>query len=250
MYVLRVHDLPPDLQQNLLEMLAERGSVGVVRGEEATSLTLPDGTTVTTTDAPDLETLDLLAPRCDYAVLVGGPLEYGAELNESGGMVRGSLLDEPVALDRVDGKAIVDRVEETEPYVTLASLVERIKDHPKAERAGAIATFTGRVRAKDDPDDTPTEHLEFERYGPVAREKMDRIRSDLLAREGVHEVLMHHRTGVLPAGRDIVFVVVLAGHRDEAFETVEEGINRLKAEVPIFKKEVTIDEEFWVHNRP
>jgi len=42
-------------------------------------------------------------------------------------------------------------------------------------------------------------------------------------------------------------VVVLAGHRGEAFRTVEDGINRLKAEVPLFKKEVTVEDEFWAH---
>jgi len=42
-------------------------------------------------------------------------------------------------------------------------------------------------------------------------------------------------------------VVVLAGHRREAFETVEDGIDRLKAEVPLFKKEVTVSGEFWAH---
>lgn len=60
---------------------------------------------------------------------------------------------------------------------------------------------------------------------------------------------MHHRTGVIEYGEDIVFVVVLAGHRGEAFQTVEDGINRLKDEVPIFKKEVTTDEQFWVHDQ-
>jgi molybdopterin synthase catalytic subunit len=60
---------------------------------------------------------------------------------------------------------------------------------------------------------------------------------------------MHHRTGVIREGEDIVFVVVLAGHREEAFRTVEDGINRLKDEVPIFKKESTTEEEFWIHEQ-
>jgi molybdopterin synthase catalytic subunit len=62
-------------------------------------------------------------------------------------------------------------------------------------------------------------------------------------------VLLHHRTGVVEAGEDIVFVVVLAGHRREAFRTVEDGIDRLKDEVPLFKKEVTVEETFWRHDR-
>ncbi|MFC6724850.1 molybdopterin synthase, partial [Halobium palmae] len=115
--------------------------------------------------------------------------------------------------------------------------------------AGAIATFTGRVRAKDGDDDPRTTALEFETYEGVADDRMDAIRADLTDREGVEEVLLHHRTGVVPDGEDIVFVVVLAGHREEAFRAVEDGINRLKDEVPIFKKETTVEDEFWVHDR-
>jgi len=79
---------------------------------------------------------------------------------------------------------------------------------------------------------------------------MANIRDELEARGGVHEVRMHHRTGLVEDGEDIVFVVVLAGHRREAFETVEDGIDRLKDEVPLFKKEVTVESEFWRHERP
>jgi molybdopterin synthase catalytic subunit len=78
---------------------------------------------------------------------------------------------------------------------------------------------------------------------------MQTLRTELEERDGVFEVLMHHRTGVVTDGEDIVFVVVLAGHREEAFRTVEDGINRLKDEVPIFKKESTDEEEFWIHER-
>ena len=105
------------------------------------------------------------------------------------------------------------------------------------------------MRAKDDPDDSRTEFLEFEKYEGVADERLETIESELTAREGVLAVELHHRTCVVMDGEDIVFVVVLAGHREEAFRTVEDGINRLKDEVPLFKKEVTVDDEFWVHEQ-
>jgi molybdopterin synthase catalytic subunit len=142
-----------------------------------------------------------------------------------------------------------DRLVATEPHETLESLVARIKETPDAERAGAIATFTGRVRAKDSADDERTEQLEFEKYEGVADRRMAQLQADLEGRDGVFAVELHHRTGVVKDGEDIVFVVVLAGHREEAFETVEDGINRLKDEVPLFKKEVTVGDEFWVHER-
>jgi molybdopterin synthase catalytic subunit len=105
------------------------------------------------------------------------------------------------------------------------------------------------VRAKEHDADAPTEYLQFEKYEGVADRRMRTIESELEEREGVLDVVMHHRTGVVPDGEDIVFVVVLAAHRGEAFETVEDGIDRLKDEVPLFKKEVTTEETFWVHER-
>ncbi len=251
MYVLRLQHAPQELTQSVVDELSSRGDVGIVRTDgRETAFDLPEDTTVVTSADPGEDALDLLAPRCDFALLVDVPIEFGGTLTIEEGAVNGSFLDEPTPTAELPVSTILDRLEETEPYVTLESLVAEIKERPEEDRAGAIATFTGRVRAKDGPEDTPTEQLEFERYGEVAREEMQRIREELAQRDGVYEVLMHHRTGVLPAGRDIVFVVVLAGHRSEAFSTVADGINRLKAEVPIFKKEVTIDEEYWVHNRP
>ena len=196
---------------------------------------------------PDL--LDSLVPDYDAALTVGFadarlPTVAVADA-EAAGEVRHTV---PEAAD-ADLDPVLDVVADLEPRITLESLVDRAKASPKAERAGAIATFTGRVRVKDAEDDTPTTHLEFEKYEGVAADRMRTIRAELEARDGVFEVLMHHRTGVIGEGEDIVFVVVLAGHREEAFDTVEDGINRLKDEVPIFKKESTAEEEFWIHEK-
>jgi molybdopterin synthase catalytic subunit len=194
--------------------------------------------------------LDSLTPEYDHALTVGFddarlPTVALGDADPTGDVV----VTAPDA-DAADIDEVLDAVDTLEPHVTLESLITRVKASPRADRAGAIATFTGRVRAKDAADDDPTTHLEFEKYDGVAAERMRTIRTELEARDGVFEVLMHHRTGVIPDGEDIVFVVVLAGHRTEAFRTVEDGINRLKDEVPIFKKESTTDEEFWIHEQP
>jgi len=191
-----------------------------------------------------------VAPDYDYAVLEGFPeasiprVVLGGDGPGEGTTV--ATAPDPDALDLDD---VIDRLRDLEPYVTLESLVASVKRSSNAERAGAIATFTGRVRARDGDDDEPTEFLEFEKYEGVAEQRMDRLETELAEREGVQKVRLHHRTGRIPYGEDIVFVVVLAGHREEAFRTVEDGINRLKDEVPIFKREVTVEEEFWVHQR-
>ncbi|ELY87264.1 molybdopterin synthase [Natrialba taiwanensis] len=255
-----------------IDQLAQAGRVGVIRYDA----TIADGTHGALTTGGDVtvdlgadgdwtasgtglsvqQALDRLAPDCDYAVVVGvSSLRYPAVV----------VGDDPTAREHehtpADTLATIasatelgdidlrERLEATDPHRTLGSLVERVKRSPHAPRAGAIATFTGRVRQKDTEDDTPTQYLEFEKYEGVADERMAALERELEARDGVFAVELYHRTGVVEDGEDIVFVVVLAGHREEAFRTVEDGINRLKDEVPLFKKEVTLEDEFWVHDR-
>lgn len=196
------------------------------------------------------DVLDDLAPEFDYVVAAGFP---DADLPTVAVGDHDAAADAAVTApdaDSLDVPAVVDAVEAADPRETLDSLVARALTHADSEFAGAVATFTGRVRRRDDPDDAPTERLEFERYDAVAEQRLATIREELCARDGVFDVRMHHRTGAVPAGEDVVYVVVLAGHREEAFEAVSDGIDRLKAEVPLFKKEVTVDEAFWRHERP
>ena len=195
------------------------------------------------------ETLDALAPEYDYAFVAGYCDAAIPKVVLGDSEAADPVLARADSGESADPDAILDTLDERDPYVTLPALVESVKRSPDEDRAGAIATFTGRVRAKDSPEDRPTEHLEFERYDGVAQQRMATIRRELEARDGVHDVRLHHKTGVVEAGEDIVFVVVLAGHRGEAFAAVQDGINRLKDEVPLFKKEVTVDEEFWAHER-
>lgn len=194
-------------------------------------------------------TLEDLAPAFDY-VLVEGYSDAALPQVVLGGREHGGeVVAAAPEADAVDVADVVESLHETDPFETLESLVQDLKGEPVAEEAGAIATFTGQVRAKDHPDDERTEHLAFEKYDGVAEERMTAIEAELADCDGVKAVRLHHRTGVIEAGEDIVFVVVLAGHREEAFETVSDGIDRLKDEVPIFKKEVTVDDAFWVHER-
>jgi molybdopterin synthase catalytic subunit len=141
---------------------------------------------------------------------------------------------------------IVSIVLKLPEFHTLDSLIHKIKNSKDIEKAGAIGTFTGIVRAVS--GDTRTEFLEFEEYGDVAHQKMDEICMELKEKEGIIEVLMHHRTGIIQPGEDIVYIVVAAGHREAIFPALREAIERLKAEVPIWKKEHTLSGEWWVHD--
>ncbi len=145
-----------------------------------------------------------------------------------------------------DIKEIVSKILDQPEYHTLESLIKKIRSSKDIEKAGAIGTFTGIVRAVT--KDARTEYLEFEEYGGIARQKMDEICAGLREKEGIIDVLMHHRTGIIRAGEDIVYIVVAAGHREQLFPVLGEAIERLKAEVPIWKKEHTMGGQWWVHD--
>ncbi len=251
----------------LADRLASEGRVALVTGDH--DGTVPGDRAVATrytldqdrwhaTGAGDLDdVLDRLAPDHDFALLRGvnpvvpqvrvGDGDDGSDPDTEDERPR--VLATAADADSLDLDAVVAALGEARPHVTLESLVREVKRSPDADRAGAIATFTGRVRTRDGLDDPPTEHLEFEAHEALAARRMDALRADLEAREGAQAVRLHHRRGVVEAGEDIVFVVVLAGHREAAFRAVEDGIDRLKKEVPLFKREVTATEEFWAHER-
>jgi molybdopterin synthase catalytic subunit len=258
------------LIERLVDRLDERGSVATIKhldhapdidthGKDtdrhraagaAVTYGIDDEGWFATGDARDLDgILDELTPDHDYAIVEGFSSHRLPAVALGDRDHAGHELATAPDADGIDLDAVCAAIDDLEPRVTLESLVAAIKTAPNADRSGAIATFTGRVRTKDADDDTPTESLEFEAYEGVAEERLAAIVDDLEARDGVQRVLAHHRTGVVAAGEDIVFVVVLAGHREEAFAAVSDGIDRLKNEVPLFKKEVTADEQFWLHER-
>lgn len=241
----------------LVTPLSERGSAAVVAwDDDGIVVTRVDREMTTTYIGDDRQALgqtaiDRLADDgIDYAV-VDPNLTQDAATVVIGGTDEGTLASlDPSALDGDRRLAtVVDAIDELEPYETLGSLVSAIQTHHDSPKAGALATFTGRVRAEN-LEGARTTHLEYEKYEDVADAEMDAIRDELTDRDGVYEVLMHHNTGVVPAEADAVHVVVLAGHRAEAFRAVEDGIDLLKARVPIFKKEVTETGEHWAHDRP
>ncbi|AHG04748.1 molybdopterin-guanine dinucleotide biosynthesis protein MoaE [Halobacterium sp. DL1] len=235
----------------LADRLADRGRVAVVREGDTdapdwTAYVVGDGWTGVGGERSVDDVLDELARDHDYALLVNFPDARVPQIAVGDAGVEDPVLSTIAADPDLD--AAVAAVEDAEPFETLSSLVAELKRSPEADYAGAIATFTGQVRALEDDEDEWTESLTFEKYDEVAAERTATIREELEVRDGVLGVRLHHRVGRVEAGEDIVFVAVLAGHRGEAFQAVEDGIDRLKEEVPIFKKEVTVEEEFWVHD--
>jgi MoaE-MoaD fusion protein len=109
---------------------------------------------------------------------------------------------------------------------------------------GAVVVFEGVVR--NNTNGRITKYLEYECYEEMALAGMERIGKDLAAQYAIGRVGMVHRLGRLQVGEASVSVIATAPHRRPAFEAALEGINRLKREVPIWKKEYFLDGALWV----
>lgn len=109
---------------------------------------------------------------------------------------------------------------------------------------GAVVVFEGVVR--NNTRGRQTTHLEYECYEEMAIEQMARIGKKITAQGDISRLGMVHRLGLLQIGEASVSVVATAPHRKPAFDAALEGINRLKREVPIWKKEFFADGAVWV----
>ena len=110
--------------------------------------------------------------------------------------------------------------------------------------AGGIATFVGVVR--DESDGRAVTRLDYSAYGAMAKREMAKIASELeLELPGVR-VSAVHRTGSLEVGDAAIVCAASAPHRGEAFKACRELIDRIKARVPIWKREYGPDGAVWV----
>jgi molybdopterin synthase catalytic subunit len=124
--------------------------------------------------------------------------------------------------------------------VSLLDLLELVRRNPGISRAGAIVTFSGIVRGYTH-DRKKVEKLELEAYDELAEKALEKISSDLRTKPGVVDVLIHHLVGTFSIGEDLVYVVVLADSRENAFSTAREAVERYKKEAAVWKKEYLAD---------
>lgn len=133
----------------------------------------------------------------------------------------------------------------TESEIDLNDLLAQIT----LPTTGAAAIFTGMVRGvtgRENPHDT--EYLEYEAYVPMAEAKMKQVADEIRARWPVVEgIAIVQRVGRLYPKTPTVLIACTAAHRDTGvFEAARYGIDRLKEIVPVWKREVSTEGEFWV----
>jgi len=124
--------------------------------------------------------------------------------------------------------------------VNLTAVIVEVVD----ERAGAIATFLGTVRAHSRGRDVIA--LEYEAYEEMAENVMAAIADELLPRYDLCKVAMSHRLGRVEVGETSVAIAVSAPHRQDALAACADAIEALKSQVPLWKKELYVGGEEWI----
>ncbi len=146
--------------------------------------------------------------------------------------------------DQVGGPDDADRFELGAAPLSLDRVVAAVT----RRHAGGVVNFIGQVR--DHSRGHVIDHLEYEAYAPMALKVMRKIADEIEAEiAGVH-LAIHHRLGRLEIGEAAVIIAAAAPHRAEAFAGCRAAIERLKQDVPIWKREVAIDGTTWVVQGP
>jgi len=113
-----------------------------------------------------------------------------------------------------------------------------VTDRVRGPAAGAVVTFEGTTR--------DVEHLDYEAYREMAEERMAAIVERAVERHSLEAAAAEHRVGRVALGEPAVVVAASAAHRAEAFAGAREIIDAIKAQAPIWKRELDGGEARWV----
>jgi molybdopterin synthase catalytic subunit len=99
--------------------------------------------------------------------------------------------------------------------------------------AGATVAFWGVVRASE--GGRQIEGIDYEAHPKMAEHQLRLVAEEAAENFQLEKVILHHRTGFVPAGEASLFLQVSAGHRAEAFQASQWIVDELKRRVPIWK---------------
>jgi molybdopterin synthase catalytic subunit len=114
-------------------------------------------------------------------------------------------------------------------------------------RVGAVATFVGTVRDRNDGSEVAS--MTLEHYPGMTEKSLEEIIEKAKARWDIFDVLIIHRVGPLNIEDQIVLTAVTSAHRGEAFAACEYVMDYLKTLAPFWKKEDTPEGARWVDAR-
>lgn len=114
-------------------------------------------------------------------------------------------------------------------------------------RVGAVCTFTGTVRDRN--DGLSVSSMELEHYPGMTEKAIEAMVDEAVARFAVFGVRVIHRVGLLQPLDQVVMVAVTSAHRGTSFQACEFLMDYLKTQAPFWKKEQTPNGSRWVDAR-
>lgn len=127
----------------------------------------------------------------------------------------------------------------------LADEVEALRGDDK--RVGAVCTFTGTVRDRN--DGLSVSSMELEHYPGMTEKAIEAMIDEAIERFDIFAARVVHRVGLLQPLDQVVMVAVTSAHRGESFQACEFLMDYLKTQAPFWKKEETPEGARWVDAR-
>lgn len=121
--------------------------------------------------------------------------------------------------------------------------VERLREELDLTGCGSVVSFLGVTRGEE--DGVTVERLEFDGWEEQLPIVLKRLGEEAIEKFGVHSVVISHRIGSVGPGEPIVAIHVASPHRAEGFEACSWLIDELKAQAPLWKREVRADGAIW-----
>ena len=127
----------------------------------------------------------------------------------------------------------------------LSQEVEQLRAGDK--RVGAVCTFTGTVRDRN--DGLSVSSMELEHYPGMTEKAIEAMIDEAVVRFDIFGARVVHRIGVLQPLDQVVMVAVTSAHRGTSFQACEFLMDYLKTQAPFWKKEQTPEGARWVDAR-
>ncbi len=133
--------------------------------------------------------------------------------------------------------------------ISPAKIGESIAHHQSKTKIGAHALFLGQVRA-DTVEGKTVEAIEYTAQTEIANQVCHEIREEAFSQYELSCMHIYHSLGVVKKGEICFFVFVSSGHRTPVFDSLNELVNKIKARVPVFGKELFEDQSHqWKVNQ-
>ena len=137
----------------------------------------------------------------------------------------------------------------TQGPIPAAFIAESIGKHSARTDIGAHSIFLGQVRG-DVVGEKVVAAIDYTAYEEMALEKMHEIREAIFAKYPLTCLHVHHSLGRVAVGELCLFVFTSSKHRKAAIEACSETVERIKAELPVWGKELFEDASHqWKVNR-